>query len=111
MPYWSVAMCKSSSENIAAENLKRQDFNFYLPKYLSRVGKETKIKILFPRYIFVQIDLQWYAIKNTKGITRLILTNENKPAKIADKIIDNFKAREDSRGLITLPQPPKFRPG
>jgi transcriptional antiterminator RfaH len=104
-------MTKSSSENIAAENLKRQDFNYYLPKYSSRVGKETKVKILFPRYIFVSIELQWHCVMNTKGITRLILTNENKPAKIADRIIDNFKAREDNKGLITLPSPPKFSQG
>lgn len=103
-------MTKSASEHIAQFNLKRQNFETYLPKYLTMIGKEIKVKVLFPRYIFVRVELQWHSINGTRGVTRLIM-NETKPAQISDKIISGLKSREDSKGLITLPSQPKFSPG
>lgn len=103
-------MTKSSSENLAQYHLKRQGFITYLPKYLSRVGKEIKVKTLFPRYIFVLVELQWHQINGTRGITRLIM-GEGRPAAVPDKIIASLKMKEDSKGLISLPEPPKFRIG
>jgi len=110
MAYWAVAMTKSASEHIAQYNLTRQNFETYLPKYLSGVGKEIKVKVLFPRYIFIRIDLQWHKINGTRGVTRIIM-NDLKPAQIPDKVIQNLKACEDVKGLITLPEQPKFVPG
>ncbi len=111
MTYWAVALCKSGSENVAVDNLQRQGFVSYIPKYLQRVGKVTKVKILFPRYIFVQIEEQWHSINSTRGVSRLILTNENKPAVIQDEVIEELKSREDSKGLIQLPSQGRFRQG
>lgn len=110
MTYWAVAMTKSCSENITQFNLNRQEFETYLPKYLIKVGKEFKIKILFPRYIFVKIKLQWHSINGTRGIIRLIM-NETKPAQISERIIHDLKSREDSKGMIVLPSAPKFTSG
>jgi transcriptional antiterminator RfaH len=110
MSYWSVAMTKSSSEHIAQHHLRRQGFETYLPKFISRVGKETKVKVLFPRYIFVHISLQWHAITGTRGITRLIM-NQTTPSIVNNRIIDNLMKREDSKGFIVLDEPPKFRIG
>jgi len=110
MAYWGVGMCKSNSEFIAKYNLERQGFETYLPKFLSKNGKEIKIKILFPRYIFIKIELQWYSIKGTRGITKLLM-RETTPAVVHDMIIENLKKREDSKGFIILPEPPKFQLG
>jgi transcriptional antiterminator RfaH len=109
--FWAVAVTKPSGEQRALINLERQGYLSYLPRYLSKVGKETKIKILFPRYIFVRIENQWYKINNTFGISRLLLTNENTPAIVPDKIIDDLKMREDNKGFISLPTPSKFQVG
>jgi transcription antitermination factor NusG len=109
--FWSVAVTKSANEQRAALNLARQGFVSYLPKYLSRMGKETKVKILFPRYIFIMIESQWHKVNNTFGISRLILTNENTPAIVGDEIIKGLKMREDNKGLISLPVPTKFKSG
>jgi len=109
--FWSVAITKPNNENRAEVNLVRQGYLTYLPKYLSKVGKEIKVKILFPRYIFVRIEDQWHRINNTFGISRVLLNNESKPAVVSDKIIDNLKLKEDNKGLISLPEPPKFKQG
>lgn len=110
MGYWSVAMTKSSSENIAKHHLERQDYKVYLPKFIFRNGKETKIKVLFPRYIFVFIELKWYSILGTRGVTKLLM-KESTPAIVPDKIIENLMKREDSKGFISLDEPSKFKPG
>jgi transcription elongation factor/antiterminator RfaH len=111
MSYWSVAVTKPSGENRASLNLTRQGYLSYLPKYLSRVGKEIKVKILFPRYIFVLIESQWHTINSTFGVSRLILNNESKPAIVQDRIIDDLKMKENDQGFISLPEPPKFSRG
>jgi transcriptional antiterminator RfaH len=110
MGYWAVAMTKSSSEHLAQYHLGRQGFETYLPKYLSQVGKEKKVKVLFPRYIFVRIELQWSMINGTRGVTRLIM-NESTPAAVPDKIIENLMKRQDSKGLICLPEKSRFTQG
>ncbi len=109
--FWSVAITKPNNENRAEVNLARQGYLTYLPKYLSKIGKEIKVKILFPRYIFVRIENQWHRINSTFGISRILLNNESRPAIVPDKIIDNLKLKEDNKGLISLPEPPKFKHG
>lgn len=109
-PYWSVAMTKSQSEHIAQYNLERQNFECYLPKFLSGKGKLARARILFPRYIFVKIELQWSMINGTRGISR-VLTNELKPVKVSERIISGLKAKEDENGFVMLPEQPKFSIG
>lgn len=110
MPWW-VAMTKPNSENIARANLERQGYVTYLPKYLTKVGKDTKVSLLFPRYILIEGRLQWHSVTGTRGITRLIYGSNGQPAVLQDQVINNFKSREDKKGFIALPEPPKFKPG
>lgn len=109
--FWAVVISKPGNENRAVINLQRQGYIPYLPKYLSRVGKDIKVKILFPRYLFVQIDKQWHSINSTFGVSKVMLGNDGKPAMVSDKVISDLKMREDNKGLISLPEPPKFRHG
>jgi transcriptional antiterminator RfaH len=109
--FWSVAISKPGNENRAVVNLERQGYTSYLPKYISMVGKSSKIKILFPRYLFVQIEGQWHSINSTFGISRIILGHDSTPAVVPNRIIDDLKMREDSKGFVSLPQPPKFAHG
>jgi transcriptional antiterminator RfaH len=103
--FWSVALTKPQGEHTAASNLLRQGFNFYLPRYLSKLTRPPKIKVLFPRYIFIQIESQWHSINSTLGISRLLLTTDAKPAQVQDQIINDLKSREDEKGFIKLPEP------
>ena len=63
---------------------------------------------LFPRYIFVQIDLdvqQWKSINGTFGVSRIVSSGE-KPMAIKDNVILEIKSRENSDGAVVLK--PKF---
>lgn len=108
--FWSVAITKSNREITAQDNLHRQGYTTYLPKFLHKQGNITKIKVLFPRYIFILIEHQWYSINSTLGISRLLLTNDNKPAVVPDTVIEELRSRE-AKGLISLPSQGRFNQG
>ena len=61
MKHWYAAHTHSKSELRASVNLKRQDLEVYFPqiRFSMRQSKFIKdsIKPLFPRYVFVAIDL------------------------------------------------------
>jgi transcriptional antiterminator RfaH len=107
--YWGIATTKASRENTAAENLQRQGYKIFLPKYIQRVGKEVRVRVFFPRYIFILIEDQWHSINSTFGVSRLIL-NETKPARVPDEVIQDIRSRE-VKGLISLSEPDKFKIG
>jgi transcriptional antiterminator RfaH len=108
---WTVAMTKAGCEQIAAFNLKRQGYTYYLPLYRAHTpGQKVRIRALFPRYIFIHIEETWYSILGTYGISRLLMV-ENHPCQVADEIITDLKAKEDKRGFVNLEPKAKFKPG
>jgi len=58
---WYVVQTHSQAEAKACGHLQRQGFEIYLPKYLKRRRHarrtETVIAPLFPRYLFVAVDM------------------------------------------------------
>jgi len=114
---WYVVQTQVNAEAKAARNLLRQGFEIYLPHYLKRRSHARKVeKIaapLFPRYMFVRIDLatqRWRPVQSTYGVSHLVL-NGSDPAPVAGQVIDALKAREDASGYVTLEQRPKFAIG
>ena len=114
---WYVVQTQVNAEAKAARNLLRQGFEIYLPHYLKRRSHARKVeKIaapLFPRYMFVRIDLatqRWRSVQSTYGVSHLVL-NGSDPAPVAGQVIDALKAREDASGCVTLEQRPKFAMG
>jgi transcriptional antiterminator RfaH len=114
---WYVVQTQVNAEAKAARNLERQGFEVYFPRYLKRRSHARKIeKIaapLFPRYLFVRIDMatqRWRSIQSTFGVSHLVL-NGSDPASVAQPIVSSLKAREDERGYIRLDQRPKFTMG
>src|SRR5579859_6929063 len=100
---WYVVQTQANGEFRAAENLRRQGFDVYLPRYLKRRRHARKVdftaKPLFPRYLFVAIDIaaqRWRAIQSTFGVTSLI-SNGVDPAVLSDGIVNGLKAREDNK--------------
>jgi transcriptional antiterminator RfaH len=68
---------------------------------------------LFPRYLFVGIDLgaqRWRSIFSTFGVSRLVCNGEL-PAPIADQVVNGLKSREDASGYVRLAFRPNFRAG
>lgn len=114
---WYVAQTQVNGEAKAAQNLVRQGYDIYLPRYLKRRRHARKVdfvaKPLFPRYIFVAIDTasqRWRSIQSTLGVSRLV-TNGDEPAMVPEGIVHSLKAREDSKGFIGLDSKPAFSPG
>lgn len=108
---WIVAMTKPNQEAIAVENLQRQGYEPYCPRYQQkRPNKPALTRPLFPRYIFVNIENFWYSIKGTRGVS-YVLAGEGGPQKVPDQLIDNLKSREDKLGLISLEPKARFNEG
>jgi transcriptional antiterminator RfaH len=114
---WFVAQTHVHAETKATFHLARQGFDFYLPRYLKKRRHARRVDTvaapLFPRYVFISVDMatqRWLSIRSTVGITRLV-TNGDVPAVVPESIIDGLRRREDANGLVQLEHRPRFAPG
>jgi transcriptional antiterminator RfaH len=114
---WYVAQTHVHAESKATLHLGRQGFEVYLPRYLKQRRHARRVDTvaapLFPRYLFVSVDMatqRWHSIRSTIGITRLV-TNGDVPAVVPQAIIEGLKRREDTNGLVQLECRPRFAPG
>jgi transcriptional antiterminator RfaH len=114
---WYVVQTQPHAEAKAAAHLARQGFATYLPHYLKRRRHARRIETvaapLFPRYMFVAVDMavqRWRAIQSTIGVSHLV-SHGGSPAAIAASIIDALKAREDEQGFVRIERRPQFAPG
>ena len=113
---WYVVQTQVNCETKAAENLRRQGYRIYLPRYLKRRSHARKVDLvarpLFPRYVFVAIDMatqRWRSVQSTIGVSRLV-TNGEEPAAVPDGVVRTLRAREDAKGFVRL-DAPAFAPG
>jgi transcriptional antiterminator RfaH len=116
-PRWYVVQTQVNCEAKAAENLRRQGYEAYLPRYLKRRRHARKVdftaKPLFPRYMFVAIDVatqRWRSIQSTFGVSRVV-TYGDEPAALPEDVVRTLKAREDASGFVKLDARPAFAPG
>jgi transcriptional antiterminator RfaH len=114
---WYVVQTHINCEAKAATNLERQGFEVYLPRYLSRRSHARKVDMvvrpLFPRYLFVAIDLaaqRWRSVRSTIGVSHLVSRGDT-PASVVDDVIGALKGREDDSGYIRLDRRVGFSPG
>ena len=114
---WYVAQTHPKAEGRAVFHLLRQGFDTYLPRYLKRRRHARTTDMvpapLFPRYLFVAIDMaaqRWRSIHSTSGVSRLVCNGEV-PARVASSVVDHLKGSEGEGGFIRLPAKPHFRPG
>jgi transcriptional antiterminator RfaH len=116
-PCWYVAHTHPQAEAKASSHLVRQGFEIYLPRYRRRRRHARKIETvaapLFPRYVFVAVDMaiqRWRSIHSTVGIARFVCNGEQ-PAAVPAGIVEALRAREDAEGFVTLDGRPKLRAG
>lgn len=114
---WYVVHTHPRAEAKAALNLDRQGFTCYLPRYLKRRRHARRVETvaapLFPRYLFVALDLatqRWWPIRSTFGVADLVYSG-GQPAPIPCEIVQAIKGREDKHGFVSLPRKPRFAPG
>lgn len=115
--HWGVLQTHLNASAVALQNLKRQDYETYNPRYNERVVARGKFVTwrrsqLFKDYLFVKIESRWRSLMSTRGVKRLILWRENQPALIKNSVIEELRSREDPEtGLIETVPCGQFLPG
>jgi transcriptional antiterminator RfaH len=114
---WYVVQTQPHAEIKATTHLVRQGFATYLPRYLKRRRHARKVETvaapLFPRYLFVMVDIatqRWRSILSTAGVSRLVC-NGDAPAPVPPAVVAALQGREDPAGFVLLERRPRFAPG
>jgi transcriptional antiterminator RfaH len=114
---WYVVQTQPHAEGKAMGHLIRQGFATYLPRYLKRRRHARKIETvaapLFPRYLFVTVDMEtqrWRSIHSTFGVSRLVC-NGDEPAPVPEAVVAELQSRVDAQGFVRLERRPQFVPG
>lgn len=88
-------------------NVRRQGLKAYLPRMrCNQRGKETVVP-LFPGYLFIEpptTNRALAALNSTRGLKRVIMSSNEKPASIPVEEIMRLMALEDDKGVIDLPE-------
>jgi transcriptional antiterminator RfaH len=97
---WYVVQTHTNSEAKAAENLRRQGYEVYLPqmrRWRSHARRrELVMRPLFPRYLFVSFDSEharWRSILSTVGVASLVCHGD-KPSVVPEGVVENIRQAE-----------------
>lgn len=103
---WYVVQTKPRQEKRALENLLNQGYESVLPLWKReriRGGKLTlQEEALFPRYIFVRLDLasmNWGTIRATRGVIGLVRFG-GIPASIPDNLVETLLEGGAPKGAL-----------
>ena len=117
MKLWYAIHTKPRQETLAAENLQRQAFEIYLPKIKQaqryRHQWRDKIEPLFPRYLFIRLDLgkdNIAPIRSTRGVSKLV-SFSGLPATVPDPLIDALMQSADPDTALFHPEATRFETG
>ena len=109
---WYVIRSKPRGESTAQTHLERQGFRVYFPRILqpTRVRGRwlDRIEPLFPRYLFLQIDVEEQSlapVRSTVGVTDIVRFGAQY-ATVLDEIVQELMNRaEPETGLHRLRRP------
>jgi transcriptional antiterminator RfaH len=114
---WYVVQTQPHAETKAMGHLIRQGFDAYLPRYLKRRRHARRVEMvaapLFPRYLFVTVDMEtqrWRSIHSTTGVARLVCNGDD-PAPVPLEVVATLQRREDTSGFVKLERRQQFAPG
>ena len=109
MAYWAACRLQPHRTALALHVLGLRGFETYCPRLRERRPRHGRlqevIKPLFVGYTFVLIQLQWHAVRWAPGTLGLIMDGE-RPARVADAVIAEIRAREFN-GAVELPPRPR----
>ena len=117
MKHWYAIHTKPRQETLAAENLRRQEFEIYLPriKQAHRYRHQCRdtIEPLFPRYLFIRLDLckdTISPIRSTRGVAKLV-SFSGLPATVPDPFIETLVQSADPDTELFHPEALLFEAG
>jgi transcription elongation factor/antiterminator RfaH len=103
---WYVATTLPHKENVAVANLRREGFCTFLPLYRKTRRHARKLDTifapLFPRYIFVAVDVdrdRWRSINGTLGVQRIV-SNGEMPIPVPAGIVETLHQSLDEKGAL-----------
>lgn len=105
---WIVICTQGGREHIARHHLERQGYTTYLPMCVIRRGDRIVPTSLFPRYLFVLLDIcrdAWRPILSTIGV-QAVLMNGDHPGAIPDNTIEAIRRREEAFVSFAAPEEP-----
>jgi transcriptional antiterminator RfaH len=109
--YWAVTRIRRAS--LAISFIAAMGYPVYYPRLRARrirFGRVVETRPgLFPSYMFVQIERQWWSLQGAPG-TRGLIMGDSGPARVPDSVIAEIRRREVD-GLIDLVKPRSFRRG
>lgn len=105
--FWYAIQTKPLAEDNVEKHLKNANFETFLPKIRTMIrGRKkgaSRIRSLFPSYLFAHIDLRdanlYRMIKYTRGV-RKILGDGIVPIPVPDKMIEIIRERTGADGMI-----------
>ena len=108
MKHWFVAHTQPLKETMAEHHLQEQGFQVYCPRYrkIRRHARKTTevISPLFPRYLFVELNLEldrWRSVNGTRGISYLLM-NDEKPLLVPEYVVQGLKEQETGDGIVPV---------
>ena len=104
---WALIYSKAKEENRAKLNLERQGFKIFLPRIeleggTSSFQNTSSVHFMFPRYLFVRINLQegnWSSINSTRGVSNLVFFG-GKIATVSIKFIQYLQEITDKDDIF-----------
>lgn len=113
MKGWFLVQTKPQQESRALENLQQQGVNAFCPRVLveklSRGKRKVSKEVLFPNYLFVEIDQEAVSplsINYTRGVNRIVSFGNN-PSQVPDQLILQLKERIDLSDQSMITELPK----
>lgn len=105
---WYAVYTHAQAEAKAATHLLRQGFETLLPRYLKERRHARRIETvaapLFPRYLFVRLDVgaqRWRSINGTIGVQSLV-SQGGDPVRLPQPVIDAIIERTGTDGFIAV---------
>jgi transcriptional antiterminator RfaH len=106
---WAVLLTQPNRERTAEEHARDQGFEVWFPRV-------SKNELLFPRYGFVNVIKEWYALLGTRGVSDVLRSGE-RPMYVPETSRDpnqitmaSLRVRERG-GFVVLPPRHRFAPG
>jgi transcriptional antiterminator RfaH len=105
---WYAVHTRPHAEAKALENLLRQGYEAYLPRYRTEIRharrRQTVLRPLFPRYLFAGIDrnaMRWRPILSTAGVSDLVRSGDE-PLPVAPEIVEALRSQEGAGAFDAL---------
>jgi transcriptional antiterminator RfaH len=97
---WYAVYTRPQAEAKALDNLLRQGYAAYLPRYRTEVSharrRRSVLRPVFPRYLFAGIDraaMRWRPILSTSGVSDVVRAGDE-PMPVMPEIVEVLRERE-----------------